>query len=105
MSHKHNEDRRHKIPKQKFKVTNWQVYNESLRRRGVYDQPLRQTQGMMRSIAKLIGVEITVPDFSTLSRRGKGLVLPPVRRQTAAKIRSICWSTARALRCLVRVSV
>ena len=124
MPHKHNEDRRHKIPKQKFKVTNWSAYNESLRRRGdltvwisdealsqwsasrrtsrggqpkysdlaitmcltlrvVYDQPLRQTQGLMRSIATLMGVEIAVPDFSTLSRRGKGLVLPPVRRQAA----------------------
>jgi len=109
MPHKHNEDRRHKIPKQKFKVTNWPAYNESLRRRGdltvwisdealiqwsasrrtsrggqrkysdlaitmcltlrvVYDQPLRQTQGMMRSIATLMGVEIAVPDFSTLSQ-------------------------------------
>ena len=39
----------------------------------VFRQPLRQTQGLMRSIAKLLGVEITVPDFSTLSRRGDGL--------------------------------
>jgi transposase len=126
MPHKHNEDRRHKIPKQKFKVTNWAAYNESLRRRGdltvwisdealsqwsaprrtsrggqpiysdlaitmcltlrvVYDQPLRQTQGMMRSIATLMGVDIAVPDFSTLSRRSKGLVLPPVRRLTACQ--------------------
>lgn len=123
MPHKFNEDRRHKIPKQKFKVTNWTAYNESLRRRGgltvwisddtlaqwsaprrtsrggqpkysdlaitmcltlrvVYDQSLRQTQGMMRSIAMLMGVEVSVPDFSTLSRRGKGLVLPPVGRRT-----------------------
>ena len=113
MPHKHNKDRRHKIPKQKFKFTNWATYNESLRRRGdltvwisdealsqwsaprrtsrggqpkysdlaiamcltvrvVYDQPLRQTQGLMRSIAKLMRVEIAVPDFSTLSRRGNG---------------------------------
>lgn len=50
--------------------------------RVVYDQPLRQTQGMMRSIAKLMGVEIAVPDFSTLSRRGKGLVLPSRRPAT-----------------------
>lgn len=126
MPHKFNEDRRHKIPRQKFKVTNWPAYNESLRRRGdltvwisddalsqwaaprrtsrggqpkysdlaitmcltlrvVYDQPLRQTQGLMRSIAKLMGVEIAVPDFSTLSRRSKGLVLPPVRRLTTCQ--------------------
>ena len=41
----------------------------------VFKQPLRQTQGFMRSIAALLGVEITVPDFSTLSRRGSGLTL------------------------------
>jgi len=41
----------------------------------VFKQPLRQTQGMMRSIARLLGVEIAVPDFSTLSRRGNGLAL------------------------------
>ena len=120
MPHKHNEGRRHKIPKQKFKVANWATYNESLRRRGdltvwisdeaisqwlaprrksrggqpkysdlaitmcltlrvVYDQPLRQTQGMMRSIAKLMRIVVSVPDFSTLSRRGKWLVLPSRR--------------------------
>lgn len=120
MPHKHNADRRHKIPRQMLKVTNWSAYNEGLRQRGdltvwisdealsqwsaprrtsrggqpkysdlaitmcltlraVFDQPLRQTQGMMRSIAKLMGVEIAVPDFSTLSRRGKGLVLPARR--------------------------
>lgn len=41
----------------------------------VFKQPLRQTQGLMRSIARLLGVEIAVPDFSTLSRRGNGLTL------------------------------
>ncbi|MGV1913418.1 MULTISPECIES: transposase [Rhizobium/Agrobacterium group] len=125
MPHKHNDNRRHKIPTRKYKVTNWTTYNESLRPRGdltvwisdealsqwsapcrtsrgvqpkysdlaitmclslrvVYDQPLRQTQGMMRSIATLMGVGIAVPDFSTLSRRGKGQVLPPMRRSTAS---------------------
>ena len=126
MPHKLNEDRRHKISKQKFKVTNWTAYNESLRQRGdltvwisdealsqwsaprrksrggqpkysdlaitmcltlriVYDQPLRQTQGLMRSITKLMRVDIAVPDFSTLSRRSKGLALPPVRCRTACR--------------------
>jgi hypothetical protein len=41
----------------------------------VFTQPLRQTQGLMRSIAKLLGVEVVVPDFSTLSRRGSSLKL------------------------------
>jgi hypothetical protein len=41
----------------------------------VFKQPLRQTQGMMRSIARLLKVEIAVPDFSTLSRRGSRLMV------------------------------
>lgn len=41
----------------------------------VFKQPLRQTQGFMRRIAGIVGVEIAVPDFSTLSRRGNGLTL------------------------------
>ncbi len=116
MPHKFNADRGDRIPKKKYRVTNWTEYNEGLRRRGdlavwisedalalwsaprrttrggqprysvlaiemcltlgvVFTQPLRQTQGLMRSLAKLLGVEIAVPDFSTLSRRGKGLTL------------------------------
>jgi hypothetical protein len=52
----------------------------------VFRQPLRQTQGLMRSIAKLLGVEIAVPDFSTLSRRGNGLMVctkPKASNKTA----------------------
>ncbi len=41
----------------------------------LFKQPLRQTQGFIRGIAKILGVEIAVPDFSTLSRRGNGLIL------------------------------
>ena len=41
----------------------------------MFKQLLRQTQGLMRSIARLLGIEIAVPDFSTLSRRGNGLTL------------------------------
>ena len=44
--------------------------------RTIYKLPLRQTQGLMRSIARLMGVDIPVPDFSTLSRRGLGLNHP-----------------------------
>jgi len=116
MPHKFNDTRRDRIPKQKYRVTNWAEYKESLRRRGdltmwisedtlalwaaprrktrggqprysdlaiemcltlgvVFTQPLRQTQGLMRSIAKLLGVEVVVPDFSTMSRRGSSLKL------------------------------
>ena len=121
MPHKFSASRRDKIPKQKYRVTNWSDYNESLRKRGdltvwisdaaldlwsapprttrggqrrysdlaielcltlgvVFKQPLRQTQGLMRSIAKLLEIEIAVPDLSTLSRRSNGLILQPSPR-------------------------
>lgn len=117
MPHKFNADRRDKIRKQKFSVSNWAECTKALRRRGdltiwvsedafglwaaprrmtrggqrnysdlaiemcltlgvLYRQPLRQMQGLMRSIAKLLGVEISVLDFSTLSRRCGELALP-----------------------------
>ena len=34
--------------------------------RMVFKQPLRQTQGLMRSISKLMGVDITVPHLTTM---------------------------------------
>ena len=51
----------------------------------VFKQALRQTQGLMRSISKLIGVDITVPHFTTISRRGNGLSLPPKTASKSAK--------------------
>jgi hypothetical protein len=56
----------------------------------VFHQPLRQTQGLMRSIAKLLGVVIAVPDFSTMSRRGNGLTL-----QTKPRVHSQQGSTVK----------
>ena len=43
----------------------------------VYKPPLRQTEGFVRSLVKLMGVDIRVPDFSTFSRRGSGLSSSP----------------------------
>jgi hypothetical protein len=34
MTNKHNDARRHPIPKMTFKVTNWAIYEVGLRRRG-----------------------------------------------------------------------
>ena len=42
----------------------------------VYKQPRRQTKGFVRSLVKLMGVDIRVPDFSAFSRRGSGADLP-----------------------------
>jgi hypothetical protein len=38
----------------------------------VFHQPLRQTEGLLRSIAALLGIAISIPDHTTLSRRGAG---------------------------------
>lgn len=39
----------------------------------VFQQPLRQTQGLVGSLFQMMGVSLPVPDFSTLSRRGRSL--------------------------------
>lgn len=43
--------------------------------RVVFGLPLRQTQGFVRSLFKLMDLRLPVPDFSTLSRRGQELVI------------------------------
>ena len=120
MPYTFNESRRHKIPKARYRVTNWPDYDAALVRRGsltvwfteeaveawyaratgerggqpiysaiaietglalrlVFHQPLRQTEGMLRSIAYALGVDIAIPDHTTLSRRGGGLTILPNR--------------------------
>jgi hypothetical protein len=110
MPYKHNESRRHKIKKARYKVTNWPDYNNGLRQRGdftiwfteealdgwhpaktgargrpqeysdiaietavfirqVFHLPLRQTEGFMNSLARVMKAEITIPDFSSISKR------------------------------------
>src|ERR1700681_4364789 len=39
----------------------------------VFHQPFRQTEALLRSIVDVLGVDITIPDHTTLSRRGGGL--------------------------------
>jgi Transposase DDE domain len=43
----------------------------------VFHQALRQAEGLMRSIADLLEVDIAIPDHTTLSRRGGGLTILP----------------------------
>ena len=38
----------------------------------VFDLALRQVEGFTRSVMRLLGLQIAVPDHSTLSRRGRG---------------------------------
>jgi Transposase DDE domain len=54
---------------------------------------LRQTQGFIRSIAKLMGFALPVPYFSTLSRRGKRLKVAQKSRTSDKPITLIVDST------------
>ena len=51
----------------------------SLALRLVFHQPLRQTEGLLRSIAAVLKIDIAIPDHTTLSRRGGGLTTLPKR--------------------------
>jgi hypothetical protein len=41
--------------------------------RGVFHLPMRQAECFLRSVAVLLGLELPIPDHTTLSRRGKAL--------------------------------
>src|SRR3712207_2796235 len=116
MPYKANEPRRHRIPRARYRVTNWPDYDRALQRRGsltvwvtpealaawhppktgrrgrsphyaeiaietghllrlAFGRPWRQTEGLLRSLATLLGLDIGVPDHTTFSRRSPGLVL------------------------------
>src|SRR5215211_7318739 len=116
MPYKANEPRRHRIPRARYRVTNWAEYDRALQRRGgltvwvtpealaawhpprtgrrgrsphcadlaietghllrlAFGRPWRQTEGLLRSLATLLGVEVGVPDHTTFSRRSPGLAL------------------------------
>jgi hypothetical protein len=118
MPHKFNASSRRKIPKARYRVTNWPEYDAALMRRGdltirfteeavtawrapatgerggspvcsslaietsralrrAFHQPLRQTEGLLRSIAGALKVDIAIPDHTTLSRRGSAATILP----------------------------
>src|SRR3954454_18191484 len=117
MPFKANADRRHHIPKQRRRVTNWAEYDAALRQRGsltvwfteeavaaweaeprttpggqphysslanttaltlkaVFRLALRQTEGLIGSIIGLLGLDLAVPDHTTLSRRAETVEVP-----------------------------
>src|ERR687895_2695512 len=116
MPYKANEARRHKIPRARYRVTNWPEYDGALQRRGsltvwvtpeapaawhppgtgrrgrsrtysdiaietghllrlAFGRPWRQTEGLLRSLATLLGLDIGIPDHTTFSRRSPGPTL------------------------------
>jgi hypothetical protein len=54
--------------------------------RAVFHLPLRQTEGLIGSALQLLGVDLLVPNFSTLSRRAQTLELPAQPRATGGPI-------------------
>ena len=59
----------------------------------VSHQPLRQTQRLLRSITDVLGVDIAIPDHTTLSRRGGGLTILLKRLDRAEPLHLLVDST------------
>jgi len=59
----------------------------------VFHQPLRRTEGLLRSIADVLGVDIAIPDHTTLSRRGGGLTILLKRLDRAEPLHLLVDST------------
>jgi len=52
--------------------------------RAVFRPALRQTEGLIGSVIRLLGLDLAVPDHSTLSRRAETLEVPHPRASTGA---------------------
>src|SRR5215204_2231288 len=102
MPYKANEPRRHRIPRARYRVSNWPEYDRALQQRGsltvwmtpealaAWHPPKTGRRGrsrtysdiaietghlLLRSLATLLGLDIGVPDHTTFSRRSPGLTL------------------------------
>ena len=58
-----------------------------------FGRPWRQTEGLLRSIATLLGVGLEIPDHTTFSRRSAGLSLATAWKQTAEPVHVVIDST------------
>jgi IS5 family transposase len=63
----------------------------------VFHLALRQTEGLIGSVIGLLGLDLAVPDHSTLSRRGKTLEVPPPRRPSSGPLHLLVDSTGLKL--------
>jgi hypothetical protein len=65
--------------------------------RAVFRLALRQTEGLIASIIDLLGLDLAVPDHTTLCRRAGPRRWTCRGHDRAGRVRpSTCWSTARA---------
>ena len=60
---------------------------------GVYHLPLRATEGLTRSVVKLLGVELAVPSYTTLCRRRRSLEIESPRLRKSAPLHMVVDST------------
>ena len=65
--------------------------------RAVFRLALRQTEGLIGSVIALLGLTLTVPDHSTMSRRSRTLELPPLRRREPGPLHLLVDSTGLKL--------
>src|SRR3954465_907307 len=121
-----NQHRRHHIPRQQRKVTNWPAYDASLRQRGsltvwftdeaitawraeprtsrggqpeysdlailtaltlraVFRLAYRQTEGLIGSLMRLLGLDLPVPAHTPLGRRAAALGVPRPRSSSSSE--------------------
>jgi hypothetical protein len=65
--------------------------------RTVFRLALRQTEGLVGSVIGLLGLDLAVPDHSTLSRRAKTLAVPSLRRAGTGPLHLLVDSTGLKL--------
>jgi hypothetical protein len=58
-----------------------------------FGRPWRQTEGLLRSIATLLGVSLPIPDHTTFSRRSVALSLPTTRTLNSEPVHVLLDST------------
>lgn len=61
--------------------------------RSVFDLPLRQTEGFVGSLIRLMGLDLQAPDHTTLSRRSATVVVPSLNKTQAGPIHLVIDST------------
>ena len=61
--------------------------------RCAFGRPWRQTEGLLRSVVTLLGVNLAIPDHTTFSRRSVGLLLATPLPSTAEPVHVVIDST------------
>jgi len=65
--------------------------------RAVFRLALRQTEGLIGSIIRLLGLDLAVPDHSTMSRRAETLAVPPRPRSATGPLHLLVDNTGLKL--------